>query len=237
VSALTVTPEGASRDKGRKSPRRGDRPWLGTDRRHNLTGWAFLLPAALLNHLFRLGHSTPRHELLTLDEMAAAFETSHLQRSPAQFEYSQLLVWQKETVHRLNFEEAVDWLGPRLPADLSAEQRQAFIAAVLPNIVRPDDVLPWIEVAFGNDPAPDAEAATALADADRTLFAAAGAAAARNDFAAIVSAAKVATGLKGPALFKPLRAALTGRLSGPELGPLLRAMPAGTAQRRLARFA
>ena len=48
-----------------------------------------------------------------------------------------------------------------------------------------------------------------------------------------MSAAKVATGLKGPALFKPLRAALTGRLAGPELGPLLRAMPAGTAQRRL----
>ena len=48
MSALTVTPEGASREKGKKSPRRGDRPWLGTDRRHNLTGWAFLLPAALL---------------------------------------------------------------------------------------------------------------------------------------------------------------------------------------------
>jgi hypothetical protein len=38
-------------------------------------------------------------------------------------------------------------------------------------------------------------------------------------------------------LFKPLRAALTGRLAGPELGPLLKAMPAGSAQRRLARFA
>jgi hypothetical protein len=34
-----------------------------------------------------------------------------------------------------------------------------------------------------------------------------------------------------------LRAALTGRLAGPELGPLLKAMPPGSAQRRLARFA
>jgi hypothetical protein len=32
-------------------------------------------------------------------------------------------------------------------------------------------------------------------------------------------------------------AALTGRLSGPELGPLLRAMPEGMARQRLARFA
>ncbi|MEO6185016.1 MAG: glutamate--tRNA ligase [Steroidobacteraceae bacterium] len=196
-----------------------------------------MLPSALLNHLFRLGHSTPRHELLSLDEMAAAFETAHLQRSPAQFEHSQLLVWQKETVHRLNFEEAVDWLGTRLPRELPGEQRQAFIAAVLPNVVRPDDALPWVEVVFGSDPQPDAEAAAVLESATRPLFVAAAGAAARNDFAAIVSAAKVATGLKGPALFKPLRAALTGRLAGPELGPLLRAMPPGTAQRRLGRFA
>jgi glutamyl/glutaminyl-tRNA synthetase len=44
-------------------------------------------------------------------------------------------------------------------------------------------------------------------------------------------------GYARPALFKPLRAALTGRLSGPELGSLLRAMPDGTARQRLARFA
>src|SRR5690606_5754547 len=36
VSALTATKP------------RGDRRRLGTDRRHNLTGWAFLFPAALL---------------------------------------------------------------------------------------------------------------------------------------------------------------------------------------------
>jgi hypothetical protein len=35
----------------------------------------------------------------------------------------------------------------------------------------------------------------------------------------------------------PLRLALTGLGHGPELAPLLKAMPAGTAQGRLARFA
>jgi len=48
VTALTATPEKASGERGKKSPRRDDRKWLGTDRRHNLTGWAFLLPAAIL---------------------------------------------------------------------------------------------------------------------------------------------------------------------------------------------
>jgi glutamyl-tRNA synthetase len=196
-----------------------------------------ILPMALVNHLFRLGHSTPRHELLSFDEMAAAFDVAHLQRSPAQFEHSQLLTWQKESVHRMSVDDSLQWLGARIPPNLSREQRQAFVVAVLPNIVLPDDAVAWAEVAFGADPEPDDEAADVVKTADRSLFAAGAAAAARNDFAAIVSACKLATGLKGPQLFKPLRAALTGRLAGPELGPLLRAMAPGVAQRRLARFA
>jgi glutamyl-tRNA synthetase len=196
-----------------------------------------ILPLALVNYLFRLGHSTAHHELLSMDEMAAAFDVSHLQRSPAQFDHSQLLVWQKDAVHRMPVEESLQWLGARLPPNLGREQRQAFVVAVLPNIVLPDDAALWAEIAFGHDPQPDDESAAVVAAVDRRLFVAAAAAAARNDFAAIVAAAKLATGLKGPALFKPLRAALTGRLAGPELGPLLRAMAPGVAQRRLARFA
>lgn len=45
MSALTATPKRAGRKNDGELPAR---PWLGTDRRHNLTGWAFLLPAALL---------------------------------------------------------------------------------------------------------------------------------------------------------------------------------------------
>jgi len=196
-----------------------------------------MLPLAVANHLFRLGHSTSHQELLSFDEMAAAVDIAHLQRSPAQFEHSQLLVWQREAVHRMPVEEALPWLGDRVPAGLSREQRQAFVVAVLPNIVLPDDARAWAEVAFGADPQPDSESAQVIAATDRALFTAGAAAGARNDFAAIVAACKLATGLKGPALFKPLRAALTGRLAGPELGPLLRAMAPGVAQRRLARFA
>ncbi len=194
------------------------------------------LARAVANHLFRLGHSTPLNQLLSDAEMAQAFDTTHLQRAPAHFDPAQLAGWQKEAVHRQSPAEVRDWLGARLPS-LDAASREAFIAAVLPNLVFPDDVLPWVQVAFGAEPEPDAEGRAAIAAADRALFHAAAAAAGGNDFAAIVSAAKAATGLKGPALFKPLRAALTGRLAGPELGPLLKAMPAGSAQRRLARFA
>lgn len=195
------------------------------------------LPRAILNHLFRLGHSTARNDLFTLPEMAAAFDTRYLQKAPAHFDPAQLHAWQKEAAHRLDIGEAVRWLGDRLPAGIGEAQRDAFIIAVLPNLVHPDDVLQWVKVAFDEPPEPQADAAAVIAAADRALFAAAAQAATDNDFAAITAAAKSATGLRGQALFKPLRAALTGRLAGPELGPLLRAMPPGCASERLARYA
>lgn len=195
------------------------------------------LPLAIVNHLFRLGHSTARHELLGLPELAAAFDLSHLQRSPAHFDLVQLQGWQKESVHGMPVAEARRWLGQRLPAGLDDAQVSAFLTAVLPNLVHPDDVTPWVQITFGADPEPDADSHLAIEAAGPALFQAAADAAAANDFPAIVQAVKVATGAKGPALFKPLRAALTGRLAGPELGPLLKAMPAGAARRRLARFA
>jgi glutamyl-tRNA synthetase len=195
------------------------------------------LPAALANHLFRLGHSTPRLELLSQAEMAASFDLSHLQRAPAHFDPAQLLGWQKEAVHQQTPDEARAWLGARLPDSADPAALSAFLSAVLPNLVFPDDVLPWVDVAFGAEVSVDAESEAVIRAADSGLFRAAAAAAWGNDFAAIVAAAKAATGLKGPSLFKPLRAALTGRLAGPELGPLLKAMPPGSAQRRFARFA
>ena len=45
MSALTATSKDARLDE--RPPRR-DRPRFGSDRRLNLTGWAFLLPASLL---------------------------------------------------------------------------------------------------------------------------------------------------------------------------------------------
>src|SRR5690606_9500101 len=48
------------------------------------------LPEAILNHLFRLGHSTSEHGLLTLEEMARDFDLRRLGRAPARFDEQQL---------------------------------------------------------------------------------------------------------------------------------------------------
>jgi len=196
-------------------------------------------PLALLNQLFRLGHSTPLHGLLTLGEMAGGFDVRHLGRAPARFDEQQLSVWQKDAVHGLAPEAARRWLGGVLPAGLDERVARAFVAAVLPNLLLPADALPWVEIVFGGPPPLEAGGEAVVRGAGPEYFAAAAAAASQqgDDLAAIAAAARAASGRQGKQLYLPLRLALTGRSHGPELAPLLKAMPAGTARERLARFA
>lgn len=197
------------------------------------------LPEALTNHLFRLGHSTPEHGFLTLAQMAQTFDERHLGRAPARFDQQQLNMWQKEGVHHLTVEGASCWLEGVIPAGLSEQARREFVTAVLPNLVLPEDARVWVDVVFGEPPPLAAGEEQLVREAGKTYFSAAAAAAAAsgNDLPAIAGAVRAATGRKGAALYMPLRVALTGRAHGPELAPLLRAMPAGKARERLARFA
>jgi glutamyl-tRNA synthetase len=196
-------------------------------------------PEAMTNHLFRLGHSTAEHGFLTLDEMARAFDPAHLGRAPARFDEQQLNVWQKEAAHRLSADEARRWLSSVIPSELDEKAVSAFIAAVLPNVVLPADAGPWVDIVFGGPLALQPAEEQLARNAGAEYFAAAANAAAQsgNDLAAIAGAVKAATGKKGAELYMPLRVALTGRAHGPELAPLLKAMPPGKARERLARFA
>ena len=196
-------------------------------------------PEAIANHLFRLGHSTSEHGFLTLDEMARAFDIAHLGRAPAKFDDQQLTMWQKEWVNRLSADAARAWLGPVVPAHVDEQCSRAFIEAVMHNVVLPEDAQGWAQVVFGELPPLAADDEQVVRSAGSSYFSAAATAAAHsdNDLPAIVNAVKAATGRTGAALYKPLRLALTGRTHGPELAPLLKAMPPGKARERLARFA
>jgi nondiscriminating glutamyl-tRNA synthetase len=189
---------------------------------------------ALCNQLFRLGHSTPLNQLLTLAQMGAAFDLGHLQRAPAHFDLAQLRHWQTVWVHGLSGEQARTWLDPILPPGLTASQSDAFIAAVLPNIVLAEDARLWQQIIFGEALTFEEPALRTAREAGPEFFAAAAnAVSERPDLAAL----RTATGRKGAAFFMPLRAALTGRLHGPELAPLLAAMPSDRVRARLLRFA
>jgi glutamyl-tRNA synthetase len=196
-------------------------------------------PEALRNHLFRLGHSTPQHGLLTVEEMARAFAPAHLGRAPARFEEQQLNVWQRDAVHHLSADAARGWLAGILPAGLDERAAAAFVTALLPNLVLPEDARPWVDIVFGGPPALEPAGEALVRQAGAGYFSAAAAAAAKDgsDLPAIAGAVRAATGRKGADLYMPLRVALTGRAHGPELAPLLKAMPPGKARERLARFA
>ncbi len=196
------------------------------------------LPAAILNLLYRLGHHAADDSLLDLPGMARGFDSRHLQKAPAHFDPVQLEGWQRRAAHALEPGARREWLRDVLPAGIEPARLDAFVAAIAPNLVLPSDAAPWVAVVFGELPPLDEAALAIVRAAPALLFQTAlravepGAA-----FRQISAAAGAATGLKGPALFKPLRAALTGRLDGPDLGALLPVMGEASVRSRLARFA
>jgi glutamyl-tRNA synthetase len=191
---------------------------------------------AVCNLLFRLGHSTQVNAMLPMEGMAAFFDTAHLQKASARFDSVQLRHWQSLWLRGLETEAAVAWLAPRLPATLAGEQRLRFVAAVLPNLTVANDVDAWLPVVLGGELAVEPAAAEAQQAAGRAFYAAALAAARAAEAVGepvTVDALRGATGAKGTRFFAPLRAALTGRLHGPELAPLLAAIPISLVCARL----
>ena len=185
------------------------------------------LPAALLNHLFHLGHTPDVDGWLAPADLPAHFRPEHLGRASARFEESQLLHWQKETLSHMSIAEIAEWLG--LP------DSAAFVELIRHNVVLPVDADPWISVVRGELPPLGAEEQRVVADAGPAFFAAAAAALDRSgpDLQALTALLKQETGRGGAKLFMPLRVALTGKTHGPELAPILKLMPAETARRRL----
>jgi len=196
------------------------------------------LPLALVNHLFRLGHSTELHGLQTLDELARGFDPTHLVRSPARFDPVQLEVWQRDAVHRLTLDEACVWLGAHKPEQVVDDAWRAFVQVVQANLILPADVTPWVQAIFGDEIELDDEGRWIITAAGNVFFGAAVTAAgeAGNDWKALSQRVRDLTGKKGPELFKPLRYALTGQGHGPELAPLLALLTPERVRSRLARW-
>jgi glutamyl-tRNA synthetase len=184
------------------------------------------LPGALRNYLVRLGHACAREDWLEPDAMAADLDLGRASRSAPHFDEAQLRHWQREAVSRASEAELAAWLVGRLDR-LGGRQRQLeFIAAVRGNLLFPADADPLIDVVCETAVAPDEEAARRIAAAGPGFFDQAAAAwqASATDFRAWTRAVGAGTGLRGADLFMPLRAALTGRVHGPELAPLVALM-------------
>ena len=194
------------------------------------------LAAAVGNYLLRLGHTGAPDAWVEPSDYARCFDSHRLGKAPAHFDPAQLDHWQREAVLRLAPEQIVGWLESELPADCAPQDRLAIAKLLRSNLMFPADVVDWLAVLCG-ELAPLAAADKAfLSQAGSGFFECALAAYDETgaDFAALVRELKSRTGLKGKALFTPLRIALTGRHDGPELAALVPAIKPALVRARLA---
>jgi glutamyl-tRNA synthetase len=150
----------------------------------------------------------------SLAELAGLIDLAHLSRGPARFDEAELEALSARTLHRLPYAAVADRLAGLGVAGLTAE---ALWLAVRGNLTRLDDAAIWREVVEG-EVAPNVE--------DRDLLTLAASCAPegpwdQSTWGAWTTRLKELTGRKGRALFHPLRLALTGRESGPEMAALL----------------
>jgi glutamyl-tRNA synthetase len=169
-------------------------------------------PIALVALLARLGTSDPVEPVTLVAPLIESIDFARFGRAPARFDEAELALLNQKILHHTDHAA----VGDRLPAAIT----EARWNAIRPNLMTLAEAADWLPVFDGPlDPPP-------VDEADRTVLAAAAAAAPGIDWSAdpwhaLTGAVKAATGAKGRALFLPLRRALTARDHGPDMAELL----------------
>ena len=185
-------------------------------------------PMALLSLLARIGTSEPVEAVASLADLAGTFDFSHFGRAPAHFDPHDVELLNAKLLHHLDHADVAD----RLPAGVGESEWLVLRG----NLGRIADATDWVPVISGEiDPAevvPD----------DKPLIKEAALFAEAIDWSedpwhALTDQLKASTGRKGRALFRPLRLAITGRESGPEMAPLVKLIGKNRTVQRLQRSA
>jgi glutamyl-tRNA synthetase len=181
-----------------------------------------LEPDAIIAYLARLG-SADDMAPLTREELAETFDLGRMSHSAAIFDPRQLLAINRHLLHRLTFAQVAGRLPPAAT--------EAFWLAVRGNLDLMSEARDWWRI-IADDIMPPAQPA----DADFLQAAAEHLPPEPWDAKTAggwTKALGAATGRKGRALFHPLRLALTGEESGPDLAGLLPLIGRDKAARRL----
>jgi glutamyl-tRNA synthetase len=181
-------------------------------------------PMALLSLLARIGTSQPVEAVLTLDELASGFDFAHFGRAPAHFDPKDVESLNAKLLHHASYAEVANAIL------LNVSEKDFDL--LRGNISRLSDLEGWLPVLDGEIDPPE------LSHEERLLVKDAAAAAEKLDWAAepwraLTDELKRTSGRKGRELFHPLRLALTGRESGPEMAGLVARMGRDRAVRRL----
>jgi glutamyl-tRNA synthetase len=168
-------------------------------------------PIALLAKLARIGTSQPVEPVASAEPLIAGFHFETFGRAPARFDMEELAGLNARVVHQLPYEAVAE----RLPRGMGPEDW----AAIRPNLKTVADAADWWEILHGHIDG-------GAAPEDREFLQAAAEAVGRIDWAGnpwgeLTRSLKESSGRSGKALFLPLRRALTGRDSGPEMAALL----------------
>jgi nondiscriminating glutamyl-tRNA synthetase len=225
---------------------------LGADhaplsKRHGVTSVAEFrargyLPEALVNYLALLGWSPGEgEEMVPLDEMVRRFDLAAVTHSAAVFDFDKLAWMNRQYMKQLPTAQlaalaAPFLLGRGFLSEVTPESL-GYVESLLPMAVgsvdRVEEIPDRVSFVF----AWDADAARGLVEAEEdgvrvvTAFAevvaAVGMLGEREVFREAAARVRAVTGLKGRALFHPLRVALTAADSGPELDIAIPAIERG----------
>ncbi len=231
---------------------------LGPDRsklskRHGITSVEMYrregyLPEALVNYLSMLGWATESGaEIMPVEEIARQIEIGGLARSAAVFDFQKLRWMNGVYIRDYPLDRIIGLFKPHLAGagyeGIEASQLARVIELVRGNCEVLSDVLKYARIFLDETVEPDGDAAKLLAEEDsKKVIAAAGGlelSSIENErlAAALVDEIKSKTGFKGKKLFMPLRAALTGTLSGPELDKAIPLIGAERCMKRIRRAA
>jgi len=185
---------------------------------------AAIEPIALLDVLARIGTSEPVDPIASLDELASTFDFSTFGRAPAHFDTHEVELVNARLLHRIDYAAVSEKLPPE-----ASEEDWVLLRS---NLQRISDFPGWFAVLRGDIDPPK------LGHEERHIVKAAAIAADGLDWStepwrALTDELKRSSGKKGRELFHPLRLALTGRESGPEMAGLLARMGKDRAIRRL----
>ena len=201
------------------------------------------LPEALVNYLTLLGWSPGENEeLLPAAEMARRFDLTTVSHSAAVFDPAKL-AWMnrhymKHAAPDRLAREAMPYFQRAGYITVLTDVSWGFVESLLPMAVgsvdRTEEIPERTMTVFDWDPARAAALTKAEPDGARVVRAFSEAVAGRGPldretFRAAAAKVKEATGLKGRALFHPIRVALTSADSGPELDLAVPAIDRGAA--------
>jgi len=192
-------------------------------REMRITGF---FPEAINNYMARLGHYYENDAFMDLDELAKQFHLENLGRSPARFDFQQLLRWQQEAIAHQSLEALWAWMSDATRNLVPEEKREDFIRSIKPNITFPQDAEKYAAIFFSRDFDQwlKDEQVSVLKAAGKEFFVQAVKAVKQNgqDFKEISQFLQIALNVKGKALFQPLRVALTSEFHGPEMASIFR---------------